>query len=99
MHALALPQLVFGHSGFRKLGVVIALSVACCSQANAQGAVEEFTIHYPSILQTPSTCHAVNGSTHEITYAHNGAGALWITGQNYDALVKVELGGQMTFYA
>jgi hypothetical protein len=73
MHARAFPSFVVGYSGCRTLGVVLALAMAWCSQAHAQGAIEEFTIHYPRLQHTPSTCHAVNGSTHEITYDHQGA--------------------------
>src|SRR5262249_48241509 len=34
----------------------------------------------------------------EITYDLKGGRTLWITGQNYDAVVQVALDGQMTFY-
>ena len=63
MHVRVFPPCVCGHSGRRTLGVVLVLAMAWCSQAHAQGAIEEFTIHYPSLQHTPSTCHAVNGST------------------------------------
>jgi virginiamycin B lyase len=99
MHARAFPPFVVGHSGCRMVGVVLALALAWCSQAHAQEAIEEFPILYPSLQHTPSPCHAVNGSTHEITYDPQGGRTLWITGQNYDAVVQVAVDGQMTFYA
>src|SRR2546421_9685992 len=98
MHARAFPPGVCGHSRCRMLGVVLALAMAWCSQAHARGAITKFPIHYPSLQHTPATCHAVNGSTHEITSAPNGGRTLWITGQNYDAVVQVEWDDQMTFY-
>jgi virginiamycin B lyase len=39
------------------------------------------------------------GSTHEITFDQNGGTVLWVTGQNYDTLVKVSLNGQLQLYS
>lgn len=39
------------------------------------------------------------GSTHEITFDQNGGNVLWISGQNYDTLVKVSLDGQLQLYS
>ena len=37
----------------------------------------------------------MSGSTHEITFDHNGGNVLWVTGQNYDTLVKLQTDGSM----
>jgi virginiamycin B lyase len=41
----------------------------------------------------------VAGSTHEITYNRNRGDSFWITGQNYDTVVKLTTDGQATFYS
>ena len=38
----------------------------------------------------------MSGSTHEITFDHNGGNVLWITGQNYDTLVRLQTSGRMS---
>lgn len=56
----------------------------------SQSAIEEFAIAHPTKSQE------YGGSTHEITYGK--AGKLWITGQNYDEVVEMDLNGGMTFH-
>jgi len=73
-----------------------ALSIVCYAQASAPGTVTEFTIAYPH-REHCSSSH--RGCTHEITYNQNGSDVFWITGQDYDTLVKVGLDGQMSYYS
>ena len=73
-----------------KLGLMIALATAGYALANPPGTILEFPIPYPITLPT--------GSTHEITYNENGGKVLWVTGQNYDTLVKVALNGDLKLY-
>ena len=73
-----------------KLGLVIAFATAGYALASLPGTIFEFPIPYPITLPT--------GSTHEITYNQNGGTVLWVTGQNYDTLVKVALNGDLTLY-
>lgn len=81
----------FAQSRFIKLGLVMAFSAASYALASARGTIFEFAIPYS--VKLPS------GSTHEITYNPNDGNALWVTGQNYDTLVKVALNGEMTLYS
>ncbi len=52
--------------------------------------VTEFALAWPT---------GSSGSTHELTYNHNGGNVFWVTGQTHDALACVTLDGQATFYA
>jgi virginiamycin B lyase len=78
--------------------VCIALSVSL--RAQSPGSVVEYPVEYtngPTV--TAGACHpAPKGSTHEITFNAKGGNTLWITGQNYDSVVKVTESGAMTLY-
>src|SRR5262245_14454593 len=65
-----------------------------------QGTVVEFPVNYPNLPSVETgACHpAPKGSTHEITFNKSGGNTLWVTGQNYDQVVKVTESGAMTFY-
>jgi streptogramin lyase len=84
----------------------LAISLTITGYAQSPGTVVEFSIPYPTNetadLQGSHTMpmgagHA--GSTHEFAYNNNGGNAIWITGQNYDTLVKVALDGEMKLYS
>ncbi|PTL82151.1 hypothetical protein [Vitiosangium sp. GDMCC 1.1324] len=81
--------------------VALALGAAPVSpSAPPPGTVVEFPVAYPNLpsVQT-GACHpAPTGSTHEITFDAKGGKALWITGQNYDEVVRVTESGAMTFF-
>jgi len=88
------------------LALVVFLAAVCRAQSGAPGNVREFAIAYPDkadaaphanpMLHGTMSAHA--GSTHEITFDERRRGGdLWITGQNYDALVRVKPDGQMSF--
>lgn len=72
-----------------KLSLVIAVATGH-ALASPPGTIFEFPILYPITL--PS------GSTHEITYNENDGKVLWVTGQNYDTVVKVALSGDLKLY-
>ncbi|WP_148040912.1 virginiamycin B lyase family protein [Montanilutibacter psychrotolerans] len=82
--------------------VVVALCAAVSGPLKAQlpGTIVEFPIAYPNQPSVETgACHAApTGSTHEITFDAKGGQDLWITGQNYDQVVKVAESGAMTFY-
>jgi virginiamycin B lyase len=78
-----------------QLALNVILSIGCYAQASAPGTVTEFPIAYPDKECASPGRH---GCTHEITRNLNGASALWITGQDYDSLVKVTMDGQMRCY-
>jgi virginiamycin B lyase len=66
----------------------------------AAQSIVEFPVAYPNhpSVQT-GACHpAPGGSTHEITFNAKGDHSMWITGQNYDQVVRVSESGAMTFY-
>ncbi len=74
------------------LALCVAFSVPLSAQSpgTPAGTVLEFPVAYPNqpSVQT-SACHpAPKGSTHEITFDAKGGNTLWITGQNYDSVVK-----------
>lgn len=75
---------------------LMPLAAGAGSIANAATAgparitIQEFPIQYPSKTQE------YGGSTHEITYGQNGT--FWISGQNYDEVVEMDLHGNMTFH-
>lgn len=69
-------------------------------RAQTPGTIVEFPIAYPNLPSVETgACHpAATGSTHEITFDARGGNTLWITGQNYDQVVKVTESGAITFY-
>ena len=86
--------------------LVLALTLTCHAQAIRPAKVTEFPIAYPEHAHASPRrgCHvsadgggAAMGSTHEITFDHRGGDRLWISGQNYDALVRVGTDGRMSF--
>jgi virginiamycin B lyase len=66
------------------------------NQASTYGNVIEFAIGYPETKHPSSTHH---GSTHEITHHQNGSDVLWVTGQQYDTLVKLATDGRTSLYS
>ena len=81
---------------FAALAVLLNLPLL----AQSAGAVLEFPVAYPNQPSVETgACHpAPKGSTHEITFDAQGGDAMWITGQNYDSVVKVSESGAITFY-
>ena len=86
--------------------LVLSLAAASYAQAGRPARVTEFPIAYPDNGRDSAArgCHVSGvvaappmGSTHEITFDERGGGDLWISGQNYDALVRVAPDGQMSF--
>ena len=85
-----------------RLGRALALAALAAGPASAQpgpGATD-----YPIAWPTPSARHDAHGghggSTHEITFDHRRGGDLWISGQNWDSLVRVTPAtGRMRFLA
>ncbi|HLL52224.1 MAG TPA: hypothetical protein VK447_01675 [Myxococcaceae bacterium] len=87
------------------LGAVLSSPLpALCAPASAPppaaGTVVEFPVVYPNVTSVQTgACHpAPKGSTHEIAFDAKGGNTLWITGQNYDQVVRVTESGAMTFY-
>lgn len=78
----------------------LATLFAVAAAASSPGSIVEYAIRYPGLDPAePSACHpAQPGSTHEIAFDPNGGRDLWITGQNYDQVVRVSETGEMTFY-
>ncbi|MCB0108032.1 MAG: hypothetical protein KDE53_19050, partial [Caldilineaceae bacterium] len=87
-------QKVFGRMSilFVSTLAVMILLVACASPTAGITTITELDVAYPNADQVPL---AQRGSTHEIIYGEN---ALWLTSPNHDAVVKVDLAGQMDFY-
>jgi virginiamycin B lyase len=54
---------------------------------------------HQSCMQVSAAAAATMGSTHEITFDAKGGNVLWVTGQNYDTLVKVGLDGNLNLYS
>ena len=81
-------------------GPILVLTLSTALSLPAQTVVE-FPVTYPNTTSVDTgACHpAPKGSTHEITFDVLGGSDLWITGQNYDQVVKVTESGAMTFYA
>lgn len=86
--------------------LALALAAACHAQSPGRARVTEFPIAYPEHAHATHGrgCHASGehassamGSTHEITFDERRRGDLWISGQNYDALVRVGTDGRMSF--
>lgn len=86
--------------------VAVAVALALCTApgvpaaAETAGTVVEYPVAYPNATAGETgLCHpAQPGSTHEITFDADGGEALWITGQNYDYVVKVTTAGEMTYF-
>ncbi|HYH06151.1 MAG TPA: hypothetical protein VEK11_03730 [Thermoanaerobaculia bacterium] len=78
----------------------LLVALALCAPVYAQSVVE-YPVAYPNVPSVETgACHAApTGSTHEITFDAKGGNTLWITGQNYDQVVRVTESGAMTFYA
>ena len=81
------------------IALCIAISVPLVAQS--AGSVVEYPVAYknaPSV--TTGACHpAPTGSTHEIAFNAKAGNTLWITGQNYDAVVQMTESGATTFYS
>jgi virginiamycin B lyase len=86
-----------GHVAALALCTAVSLSL----HAQSQGTIVEYQVAYrnePTV--TTGACHpAPKGSTHEITFNAKDGNSLWITGQNYDSVVKVSESGAMTLYS
>src|SRR5689334_15282952 len=82
------------------VAMTLALSFSSLAQTASSGTVIEYPVNYPTAPAVETgACHAApTGSTHEITFKANNGQELWITGQNYDRVVKVAQNGAMTFY-
>lgn len=82
------------------LALSLCAAVSLSLFAQSPGTVVEFPVAYPNATSVETgACHpAPKGSTHEITFDALGGRDLWITGQNYDSVVKVTESGAMTFY-
>lgn len=61
--------------------------------AQSVAQVEEFKLTWPGDEAD------TKGSTHEITYNHNGGQVFWVTGQAHDAIARVTLDGAATYFA
>lgn len=83
-----------------RISSVAALCAALSLPLAAQQVVE-YPIVYPNAPTVETgACHpAPAGSTHEITFDAARGRDLWITGQNYDSVVRVTESGVMTHYA
>lgn len=87
--------------------LALALTLVGYGQTVGRARVTEFPIAYPENAHATRGrgCHASGehastalGSTHEITFDHRrGRGHLWISGQNYDTLVRVGPDGRMGY--
>ncbi|HEX6098608.1 MAG TPA: hypothetical protein VF432_19990 [Thermoanaerobaculia bacterium] len=84
----------------RTLLLLVLCALALTLGAQLPGTVVEYPIRYPNATTVETgACHpAPKGSTHEIAFDPDGGRELWITGQNYDQVVKVTTGGATTFY-
>lgn len=59
---------------------------------NLSGNIKEFSLHYPGASSLPKK---MLGSTHEIV---SDGTNLWLSGMNYDTIVKLTPSGQATYY-
>jgi virginiamycin B lyase len=86
---------------FATPALILVLSIISLGQVvtGEIGKVTESPVVYPNLAGAPMH-HGGMGSTHEITFNEKGDKKdIWITGQNYDYVVKVPLDGRkMTFY-
>lgn len=80
--------------------LVLCATLSTAAAAETAWTVVEYPVAYPDATGGETgLCHrAQPGSTHEITFDARGGDALWVTGQNYDEVVKVTTAGEMTFY-
>jgi virginiamycin B lyase len=79
---------------------ILAFWVAAACAIPGSAEVIEYPIAYPGVA-TPPACHpAASGSTHELTFdpKHPERGC-WITGQNYDQVVRVTEDGAVKLHA
>jgi len=89
-------------SNFILLAAISALHLVACGQsAPAQtppgvAQVNEFPLAWPK--HDNPKLDSASGSTHEITYNHQGGQVFWVTGQKHDALASITLDGQPTFF-
>ena len=82
------------------LAAVLCAALPVPLTAQPRGTVVEYPVAYPNVPAVETgACHpAPKGSTHEIAFDPEGGRTLWITGQNYDQVVKVTESGAMTFH-
>lgn len=82
---------------FAALAAVLVLSPVHSAPAPSAGPVSitEFALPYPG--RSHAAHGTGHGSTHELAF-EPGGGALWITGQHDDTLVRLTPGGQTTFF-
>lgn len=87
--------------------LVLALTAAYYAQGGRRTRVTEFPIDYPGNAHASHGrgCHVAGGgaasqmgSTHEIAFDERRGGDLWISGQNYDTLVRVGADGRMSYH-
>lgn len=85
----------------QKIAVLAICLFSLALGAQTPGTVVEYAVNYPNVTSVETgACHpAPKGSTHEIAFNPRGGRELWITGQNYDQVVKVATDGTMTFHA
>jgi len=85
------------------LGAISALQLVAWGQATSYPVppgvahVDEFALHDWPKHDDPKLDSA-GGSTHEITYNHQGGDVFWVTGQKHDALARLTLDGQPTYF-
>jgi len=77
----------------RFLAAILGANTAafCATPPAPKTGIEEFAIKYPTKTQE------YGGSTHEITFGKSAK--LWITGQNYDEVVEMDLDGKTAFHS
>lgn len=80
---------------------LLPLVASFCMAVPLAAQVIEYPVVYPNTTSVETgACHAApTGSTHEITFDAQGGRDLWITGQNYDQVVRVTESGALTFHA
>lgn len=104
---MKIPSLaVRAGTAFAASALILALAVACYAQTGRPAKVTEFPIAYPdnAHVSPQGGCHVSGGgqaprmgSTHELTFDERRGGDLWISGQNYDTLVRVAPDGRMSY--
>lgn len=100
------PFAVRAGAAFVAAALVLTFTAAYYAQGGRRARVREFPIDYPGNTHASHGrgCHAAGvaapqpGSTHEITFDHRRGGDLWISGQNYDTLVRVGMDGRMSYH-
>ena len=88
------------YHGLAAVTVCVALLAAGPpARADCSGApspcARDFAIQYP---EKPTTPPAMQGSTHEITFNHNGGKTLWMTAPNYGEGVSVGMDATFKFH-